>query len=64
MPFNFEEEIALQGAMISRPESPALEGAAAEAIEEAFRKLIASLLVSKTHGGSGRSRRSGKKSDR
>lgn len=40
MSSNFEEEIALQGMMISRPESPALEGAAAKAIEEAFRELI------------------------
>jgi hypothetical protein len=36
MPSNYEEQIALQGTLISRPESPALEGAAANAIEEAF----------------------------
>jgi hypothetical protein len=35
-----EENIALHGMMMSRPESPALEGAAAQAIEEAFRELI------------------------
>jgi hypothetical protein len=40
MPSDYEEQIALQGTLISRPESPALEGAAAEAIEEAFRDLI------------------------
>jgi hypothetical protein len=40
MPSDYEEQIALQGTLISRPESPALEGAAAEAIEEAFRELI------------------------
>jgi hypothetical protein len=40
MPSNYEEQIALQGTLISRPESPALEGAAANAIEEAFQELI------------------------
>lgn len=40
MPSDYEEQIALQGTLISRPESPALEGAAAKAIEEAFQELI------------------------
>jgi hypothetical protein len=40
MPSNYEEQIALQGTLISRPESPALEGAPAKAIEEAFQELI------------------------
>jgi hypothetical protein len=40
MPFNYEEQIALQGMLISRPESPALEGAAAKAIEGACQELI------------------------
>lgn len=40
MSSKYEEQIALQGTLISRPESPALEGAAADAIEEAFRELI------------------------
>ena|SRR5271166_2901934 len=40
MPSNYEDQIALQGMLISRPESPALEGAAAKAIEDAFKELI------------------------
>jgi len=31
----FEDQIALQGSFSSRPESPALEGAASKAVEEA-----------------------------
>jgi hypothetical protein len=40
MSSNYEDQLALQGMLMSRPESPALEDAAAKAIEEAFRELI------------------------
>jgi len=40
MPSDYEDQLMLQGTVISRPESPALEGAAAKAIEDAFRELI------------------------
>lgn len=40
MLFAYNELIALQGTLIARPESPALENAAAKAIEESFRELI------------------------
>lgn len=36
----YEEQIALNGTRLGRPESPALEGAASKAIENAFRELI------------------------
>ena len=36
----YEEQIALKGTRLGRPESPALEGAASKAIEDAFRELI------------------------
>jgi len=37
---NEHKDLAQSGMLISRPESPALEAAAAEAIESAFRELI------------------------
>ena len=36
----YQEQIALNGTRPGRPESPALEGAASKAIEDAFRELI------------------------
>ena len=40
MPPNFNEQIGLQRSYTSRRESPLLEGAAARAIEDAFRELL------------------------
>src|SRR5260221_7636722 len=42
MPSEYEDQLILQeqGMLISRPESPALEGSAATAIAHAFRELI------------------------
>ena len=37
---DYAEQIALNGTRLGRPESPALEGAASKAIENAFRELI------------------------
>src|SRR4051812_13940889 len=37
---DYSEQIALNGTRLSRPESPALEGAASKAIEDTFRELI------------------------
>jgi hypothetical protein len=36
----YQEQIALNGTRLGRSESPALEGAASKAIEDAFRELI------------------------